>query len=127
MKSLLIEQSNDTPLISFDIDNNKFEIKGESYSDDANHFYVPVLEWLRKFLKSNTEPLTFNFYLVYFNTSSSSVFFQILEMLDQYNSEVPVQVNWYARPMDMDIFEEGEEFQNDFKSLPLNVSFKQSA
>ncbi|OJJ19904.1 hypothetical protein BKI52_15600 [marine bacterium AO1-C] len=127
MKSLLIEQSNDTPLISFDIEQNKFEIKGESYSDDANYFYEPVLEWLRRFLKNNQEPLTFNFYLVYFNTSSSSVFFQILEMLDKYNNEIPVEVNWYARPMDMDIYEEGEEFQNDFKSLPLNVKYKQSA
>lgn len=129
MKSLLIEKSEDTPLVSFDIKTNKFEIKGESYSDDANYFYVPVLEWLRLFLQRNTKPLTFNFYLVYFNTSSSSVFFQILEMLDKYtnNQNIPVEVNWYARPMDMDIYEEGEEFQNDFQSLPLNVKFKQTA
>lgn len=129
MESLYVEGSIHTPLVSFNTITNQFEIKGESYSDDAYHFYKPIVRWLRNYLDLNEKPLTLDFHLVYFNTSSSSIFFQIFEMLENYTTqrEIPVEVNWYARPEDMDILEEGEDFQEDFQELRLNVSYQQIA
>lgn len=126
MSNLIIEKTKYTPLVSFDTKTNIFEISGESYSEDSIDFYQPVLEWLQNYLTTNQQPITFNFFFIYFNTSSSRSIFEILEVLEDYylQTKVPVQVNWNVKTNDHDMMEDGENFQENFDKLPFKFAFK---
>jgi hypothetical protein len=123
MKSLIIPEGNYTPYISFDADTQVFEIAGESYSEYTLDFFEPVLRWLSTYLEQNREPVTFNFRMNYFNTSTSRRFFEILKILEDfyYKQNGFVQVNWYAKSNDLDMIESGEDYQEDFITLPFNI------
>ncbi|WP_299453147.1 DUF1987 domain-containing protein [uncultured Microscilla sp.] len=123
MKSLIITQEKYTPYISFNTNTNIFDIAGESYSEDAFVFYQALLKWLSDYLKVNQRPITLNFRLLYFNTSSSQAIFHILEMLEEYaeDGNVDVQVNWYAKPNDSSMMEDGLYYQDNFDALSFNM------
>lgn len=129
MTSLFIEGGKYTPLISFNTGSNIFEITGESYSENSDSFYQPVIEWLNKFLETNQNPITLNFRLLYFNTSSSRSFFEILEILEEHfmKQKIQVKINWYAKPNDLDMIEDGENYQEHFNHLSFNVTYQQFA
>lgn len=123
MNSLIIPEDNYTPYISFDTESNVFEISGESYSEYTLEFFDPVLNWLSAYLKKNKRVVTFNFRMTYFNTSTSRRFFEVLKILeDFYHQEGGyATVNWYANENDLDMIESGEDYQEDFSSLPFNI------
>lgn len=123
MKSLIIAQEKYTPYISFNTDTNIFDITGESYSEDAFVFYQTLLKWLGNYLKVNKRPITLNFRLLYFNTSSSQAIFHILEMLEEYaeSEGIEVNVNWYAKPNDTSMMEDGLYYQDNFEALSFNM------
>ncbi|WP_299461262.1 DUF1987 domain-containing protein [uncultured Microscilla sp.] len=124
MKSLIIPEGNYTPYICFDTDTNVFEVAGESYSEYTLEFFEPILSWLSDYLAQNSQSLTFNFRMNYFNTSTSRRFFEILKMLEdfyhQQNSELVV--HWYAKSNDLDMIEAGEDYKDDFVTLPFHIS-----
>lgn len=127
MKSLIIPEDNYTPYICFDIDTHVFEVAGESYSEYTLDFFEPVLRWLSNYLEQNKEPLAFNFRMNYFNTSTSRRFFEILKILEDFYHKQNgyVQVNWYAKSNDLDMIEAGEDYQEDFNTLPFNILVQQ--
>ena len=57
MEALIIKETNDTPAITFDKENNRFEIKGKSLPENVNSFYEPVLKWLEQYFE-NPNPKT---------------------------------------------------------------------
>lgn len=86
MDSLIITPNKDTPFVSFDTDNNVFDISGESYPVLPNEFYEPVLQWLHEYLLINTNPVTVNIQLYYFNTSTYSPLCEILKTLERFQA-----------------------------------------
>lgn len=122
MKSLFIAEKYYTPQVSFDLENNLFEINGESFSEYAMEFYEPVLQWLEEFTQSQHANIVFNFRVSYFNTSSSRRFYEMFKILNDYHKTAKgyVMVNWYCQLDDMDMIEAGEDFQEDFE-LPFEI------
>ncbi|OJJ17084.1 hypothetical protein BKI52_30690 [marine bacterium AO1-C] len=129
MQSFQIEEKDFTPRISFDTDQNEFSISGESYVEHAYEFYKPVLVWLEKYLAINKRPITFHFQLMYFNTPSSAIIFQILELLDKAHTEqkVPIQVHWFVPENNEALLEEGELLKEDFHQLPFKLIIPKAA
>lgn len=127
MNNLIIEKGYSTPLVSFNKEINKFEITGESFSEETSHFYQPIMEWLDLYLQVNKHPISLDFRLSYFNTSSSQSIFEMLEMLNDYanTKKLDIEVNWYASENDLDMIEDGEDFQDDFSSLNFNILAEQ--
>jgi len=121
MKSLEIEDDYCSPRISFDVRQNIFTISGESYLEHAFEFYEPVINWLKQYLKSNTNPLTFQFQLTYFNTPSSAMLFAILKILEEHQQaqHLTVSINWFAPQDNEQLLEEGQMFKEDFPTLPF--------
>ncbi|WP_299453149.1 DUF1987 domain-containing protein [uncultured Microscilla sp.] len=127
MNDLLIEKGDSTPRVFFDKATNNLEIVGESFSEETAHFYQPIIEWLDKYVKANPTPLSLDFRLSYFNTSSSQLIFEMLEMLNNHasNYNIPIVINWHASAHDMDMVEDGEDFQDDFGALSFNILVEQ--
>ncbi|WP_299456040.1 DUF1987 domain-containing protein [uncultured Microscilla sp.] len=125
MKSLFIESTPYTPKVWLDTETNIFEISGESYSDDTVAFFEPIMEWLQEFLTKNTQPIEFNFCMNYLNTGTSKRFVMIISILEDYykSSKVWTEVNWFVHTDDADIMTIGEDFQEYFETIPINIKF----
>ncbi|MBN2484744.1 MAG: DUF1987 domain-containing protein [Bacteroidales bacterium] len=115
MKSLVIKSETDAPYypsVNFDAESGVCEIAGESYMEEAYKFYLPLINWIKEFILNEKRPLTLNFKLIYFNTSSSRLIVDILETLRKLREDGhKIKVNWYFDPDDPDVKDEVEDFE----------------
>jgi len=111
MESLRIEQTDDSPRVILDREENQFEISGKSLPEDAVEFYKPVLDWLNAYRKQPLPLTEFNLKLAYFNTSSSKLILDILLIFEEIILEGhDVVVRWHSLRSDEDMQEAGKEF-----------------
>lgn len=123
MESLIIKQGKYTPSVSFDTDNNVFDISGESYSCVPRDFYEPVVRWLREYLVANQSPVTVNIQLDYFNTSTYSPLCEILQTFERYQLSMgaKVTINWFTSQNDKDLINDIQFIKEGFENLQFNV------
>ncbi|MDA3781031.1 MAG: DUF1987 domain-containing protein [Bacteroidales bacterium] len=115
MENIKIKRSAETPYfpaVSFDAKSGICEISGESYMEETYKFYLPLISWLKEFMDSTKEPITFEIKLIYLNTSTSKCILDILELLKSYKKQgKEVIVNWYYDIDDPDMIDEVEDFE----------------
>ena len=123
MDDFKIEPTKHTPEIAFDSKNDTLKIKGMSFPADIMQFYAPFLSWVEDYLQALDDRLFIvNVELSYLNSSSSKVLWDFFEMLDEdVTKGKNITVNWIYDEDDDDKQEIGEEFQEDFESLPFNL------
>ncbi len=118
MENMYLEASKYTPEIKAEYDKGKVRFYGSSYPENANEFYKPVSDWIDEYLKNETSQLVIDFYIYYFNTSTSKSFLNILEVLEKHALEgKDVVVNWYYTEDDEDSLDSGERL---FMEMDLN-------
>jgi hypothetical protein len=111
MENLIIEGTEDTPSVIFDLEQKKYEISGRSLPEDVVEFYAPVLEWLDQMEAEPIADIEFIFKLEYFNTASSKLILDVLLKLDDiFQDGTSMNVKWYYYEMDEDLMEAGEEY-----------------
>ena len=115
MQNLEIKGSHgdyDVPTVFFNAETGVCELKGESYLEKTAEFYDRLLAWLDEYFTVVNQPITFNFRLTYFNTSSSKRILYILLKLKEYEDDGgQVTTNWYYDEDDTDMEEEVEDFK----------------
>jgi hypothetical protein len=119
MKNLKIEKTKYTLEIDFDGTTGNLNMSGSSYPENAIDFYKPITDWIETFIKEEQKPIILNFRLNYLNTSSTKCILDVFEILEEYNEENEVTVNWYYEAEDEDILETGEEMGEDM-DIPMN-------
>ncbi len=122
MDNLIIEEERDVffiPSVKFDASTGVCEIAGESYLEDTVNFYKKLLSWLKEY-KDLKKPLTFNFKLTYFNTSSSKGILDIMKLLKEFQNGTGATVSWHYPEDDEDNLEEAEDFIAD-TGLKMNL------
>jgi len=130
MENIVIKGSHDVffvPRVNFNYETGICELGGESYLEETNVFYEPLLEWLEEYISLGTKPITFNISLTYFNTSSSGSILNILNKLKEYQERGgDVTVNWYFDKDDIDMQEEIEDYmlesEMDINMIPVAIS-----
>lgn len=111
MEPLLIEQTSATPKITLDKDSGKFEISGKSFPEESRSFYEPVFTWLEAYAKTPNEETLFEFKMEYFNSSSSLIILEILNVLETILKQgKKVSVSWHHLEVDEDMYDAGEEY-----------------
>jgi len=112
MDALQIEQTDDSPEVILDQENNRFKIAGKSLPEDVIDFYQPVIDWLSEY-RLNPNPLTaFEFKLIYFNTASSKLILDVLMILEEMCEEgKEVLVKWLSLASDEDMQDAGSEYE----------------
>lgn len=124
MENLFLVETKYTPEVEGDVNNSFLKISGSSYPENSNEFYKPIYNWLEEYFKNYNE-LTVNFYINYFNTSTSKCFLILIEMLEEYQKQgKKILVNWHYKKDDEDILESGEEL---FMGMDVNHKFIQIA
>ena len=123
MEQLSIPQSKYTPEILLDAEQALIEIKGKSYPENTFEFYSPVMEWIEQYFNQKvTSSTTVNLEIIYFNSSSSKLLFDFFDVLDQAKSNNhDITVNWKYDSENESAIEAGEDFQEDFENLAINL------
>ena len=118
MKPIKIEGTSTTPRVYFVPEENLLEISGYSRPENARDFYNPLLTWLENFEEAyskrkfhdNSDPISFKFKYVYFNSSSAKFIYDLIVLLSQIIKEgVPLKIYWYFDEDDDGLKEVGEE------------------
>ncbi len=121
MESIYVKKTKKTPLISLDLSENIFQIKGPSFSEDILSIYDPVLNWINENLPQLEKELTCEFYFTVLNSASHKKIFQILIILNGFMDRgKKIKVKWYYDEDDEDIMEMGEDL-TELINLPFEL------
>lgn len=125
MQNLIIQETKYTPAINFDTSEGVLDIKGNSYPENTLEFYDPVLNLIENFFKkTNCEKIILNIEILYFNSSSSRVFFEIFDLIEDFNTKLNISINWIYEEENEGVLEIGEDFKEDFENLNFNLVVK---
>ncbi|MCL2704083.1 MAG: DUF1987 domain-containing protein [Defluviitaleaceae bacterium] len=116
------EKTRTAPYILIDEENRYIRFEGESYLEDIISFFMEINDWLRKYLSSDFQELTFDFALRYFNSSTTKQVYNMLRLMDARAAGKKVVVNWivFDEKDDM-LIECGEDFQEEMENLEFNI------
>ena len=121
MANLNIEKTQLTPSILLDKDKGLVEIKGDSLPENTAEFYKPLIEELEDYFRSPQEKTVINLEITYFNSSSSKLFFDFFDLLETASNKCDIEVNWIYDEENESMEEAGEDFQEDFEDLNIQL------
>ena len=121
MELLKIEETKYTPEIIMNPENGEISIKGKSYPENTFEFYEPIMKWLGNYFQNAQEKTIVNFEIVYFNSSSSKLFFDLFDLIDENSSKIDIEINWIYDEENDSALEAGEDFKEDFENLNFNL------
>ena len=140
MKAMYIEATNYTPEISLDNEigvismvgksypneTSVISMTGKSYPENTFEFYAPVMDWLKNYFDGNAKGKTvINFEIIYLNSSSSKLFFDIFQLFENVHVDNEIEIDWIYDKENESALEIGQDFQEDFKVLEINLVEKQ--
>ena len=123
MKRLSLAATQYTPEISMD-PAGTISMVGKSYPENTFDFYEPVMRWLEEYFHHPAEKTIVNMEIIYFNSSSSKLFFDFFDILDEHSNEHAIEVNWIFDKENENAKESGEDFIEDFDKLTINLVSK---
>jgi hypothetical protein len=97
-----------TPDVSCNIETGKCEIIGESFMENSGAFFERIFEWITNYNQEYShKPLVIDIKLTYFNTSTSKMLFELLNLIQNISIEgQKVEVNWYYDTSDEEVYED---------------------
>ncbi|MFT5617142.1 MAG: hypothetical protein ACI85I_000358 [Arenicella sp.] len=105
-----------TPEVKGIMGSGFLKFSGEGYFSYSCAFFIPIFSWLDACLqKQKINVFRLEFWMTYFNTTTSGRFFDVVKMLEKYQSETNnlVEVHWYCEANDVEMQESAEEFNED--------------
>ncbi len=120
MEALIREATPETPKVVFDKENNKFEMTGKSFPEEARSFFQPMIEWMKEYIKEPNEKTQFKVNMEYYNTASSKMILELLKLFKEiHKNGGDVEILWHYPEDDEDMLEAGEDYEEI-----LQVPFK---
>ena len=125
MENLSIQETKYTPKIDLDAQNGVISLVGKSYPENTFEFYKPMMEWLGNYFNANAKDITtVNMEIIYFNSSSSKLFFDFFDLLDEVKDKNTIKINWIYDEENESAEEAGEDFIEDFEDLNITLVSK---
>lgn len=111
MKSYYVKETELSPKVLLDKENNQFKIIGKSIVENAHLFYEPILEWFKEYFKDPNKKteLIFNFH--YINSSSYLQVANLTKILSDNTNHHHINVKWVFDENDDSIEEIGKDLQ----------------
>ena len=123
MENLNIEATKYTPKIVLNAEEGLIEIRGKSYPENTFEFYEPMMKWVEEYFKYCAKDETIvNMEIIYFNSSSSKLFFDFFDLLDENRESHKIIVNWIYDEENESAEEAGEDFIEDFEDLDIRLT-----
>ncbi|NOQ30740.1 MAG: DUF1987 domain-containing protein [Helicobacteraceae bacterium] len=125
MENLNFEATKYTPEIKLDATSGIISLVGKSYPENTFEFYKPMMEWLENYFEENAQDVTtVNMEIIYFNSSSSKLFFDFFDLLDEAKDDNTIKINWIYDEENESAEEAGEDFVEDFEDLDIELVTK---
>ncbi len=104
-----------SPRIIADAEFGVIQIAGNSFTSLHIETYQPFFAWLEKFLSVPGKNIRVEFWMEYFNSSSSKSLLEVLDVFTVYKNSYNGNINtyWYYQKHDSDMLEDGQEMQED--------------
>lgn len=116
MNSLVIQQTDSTPEISF-LQKGELKVTGRSLPEDVHKFYDPLIEWVRKL---DVKKVKVDLKLEYLNTSSTKKLLNLLIALDENQQIDQIDVNWYYEFDDLEMEDLGGIYEDELKRIKFH-------
>lgn len=124
MENLQIQATKYTPEIILDA-KGVMSLIGKSYPENTFDFYAPLMQWTEDYFKAEPTTKTIvNMEIIYFNSSSSKLFFDFFDLLEENSSKHTIEINWIYDEENESAEEAGEDFIEDFEKLNINLVTK---
>jgi len=124
MENLNIAETKYTPEITLDI-NGTITMVGKSYPENTFEFYAPMMIWVKEYFEATiTDTTTINLEITYFNSSSSKLFFDFFDLIEDNNNDHAIKINWIYDEENESAEEAGEDFIEDFENLNIELVTK---
>lgn len=118
MENMFFEATKYTPEITLDKESGLISLKGKSYPENTFDFYEPIIAWIKWYLASPKEGVKIVFDISYFNSSSSKLFFDIFDILEEgVEQGSSISIEWIYDADNESAQEAGEDFKDDFETL----------
>lgn len=125
MDNLNIEATKYTPKITLDASKGIIEMVGKSYPENTFEFYAPMMDWVEEYFSTSPQDKTVvNLEITYFNSSSSKLFFDFFDLIEENSAKHDVEINWIFDKENESAEEAGEDFIEDFENLKINLVSK---
>jgi len=124
MDNIILKQSENSPKVIMDKDHAFIEFEGKSYPENTFAFYRPITEWLKFYFKvyqeSSSQSVTINFKFTYFNSATTQIIFEILDIVKE--SEIQnIEINWFYNEENRNGFEDYEDYSEEFPELNIKA------
>ena len=124
MENLTIAETKYTPTITLNT-SGTISLVGKSYPENTFEFYAPMMSWLQEYFETSAASLTtVNLEITYFNSSSSKLFFDFFDLLEENNGDHAIKINWIYDEENESAEEAGEDFIEDFEDLDIKLVSK---
>jgi len=124
MENLKFDATKYTPEISLET-TGTIALVGKSYPENTFEFYTPVMKWLEEYFEGNAADITtVNMEIIYFNSSSSKLFFDFFDLLEENHKDHKIEINWIYDKENESAEEAGEDFIEDFEDLNISLVAK---
>ncbi len=121
MEQFVVQRTEDTPSIDFNISSGVFAIAGRSLPENAIEFYKPLFNWVETTLNSTEgKSIAVNIKLEYFNTASSKQIAKLFLLLEEFINKHSIVINWFYEKEDNDMLISGSQYA---KFLNLKFEF----
>jgi hypothetical protein len=119
MQSLVINRSNNTPQVSWNVDTHEYAIDGKSFPENTKSFYTPLIQWLEDFKPSGGE-ICFRFGFDYVSSSSIIALLEVLRTIEKHRKNgANILIMWQYDEGDEDIYKMGVDFEK-LVSIPFS-------
>ena len=121
MEDLKLEATKYTPEINLET-NGTISLVGKSYPENTFEFYAPMMQWLEEYFETSAADTTVvNMEIIYFNSSSSKLFFDFFDLLEENSEDHKIEINWIYDEENESAEEAGEDFIEDFEDLNIKL------
>jgi hypothetical protein len=81
-----------------------------------------MMQWLEKYFETSAaETTVVNMEIIYFNSSSSKLFFDFFDLLEENSQKHKIDINWIYDEENESAEEAGEDFIEDFEDLNIKL------
>ena len=124
IQNLTIAATKYTPEILLDASKGLISLSGKSYPENTFEFYKSFLSWIEEYFHNPKSVTTINMEIIYFNSSSSKLFFDLFDLIEIYKDKTQIIINWIYDEENESALEAGEDFAEDFEELDFRLVAK---
>lgn len=127
MEVLSIKGTSQYPEVMLNHSTGILEFSGNALPEDAKGFFEPIVSWVDSYIQNPCSETTLKFKMIYYNTPSSKILFQILKKLEgiHHQQKSKIKIIWSYPDDDIDMKEAGSDLSENIK-VPFELkSYKE--